>query len=243
MGGRVTIAQIPMDRIEGASEVASALPVASVYVPAHAQLRGVFLERLAKAKVIKRNMVVGADCNCVADPTLDCRYPDGSTTKYANLHAGKWEDILASAGLQDVYRQLEGNSARGGFTRLGTSVFTRIDRIYGPAIATERQWYSLTATDELTGADWSSDHLALIAELQQVDNSEKGKGKRRIDNSIYHDEEFVTTLNKVYKSVRAAFPPSEYGYGVWWSEWIRTAVSRGEVAFIRTCRSSHRIEP
>ena len=81
LGGGVTVVTIAKESF------------ASVYVPVQAPLRATFLRRLRALHVIKRNTVVGADRNSVADVGLDVRYPARTNSRYANQHASLWDGL------------------------------------------------------------------------------------------------------------------------------------------------------
>jgi hypothetical protein len=71
---------------------------------------------------------VGGDFNCVDQINRDALSAAGT---YTSLHFKKWREAAAKRGLKDIYPFLA-NDAPGGFTRLTSTVHTRIDRIYGP---------------------------------------------------------------------------------------------------------------
>ena len=78
-----------------------------------------------------------------------------------------FDKLMADYGLTDVFRQLEGKHARS-YTRLGSTVHTRIDCVFGPQKSDKYQWYSYS-TSEMFGSTWKSDHLAITVELKKVD--------------------------------------------------------------------------
>jgi exonuclease III len=178
--GAVTV-QLP------AKEGDQPLSYASVYVPVRPPARRLFLRNLRAARLITRNTVVGADRNTVSDVSMDVRYPEGIDTQYSNAHAGLWDGMMAGVGLRDVFREVEGPQAKQ-YTRLGSSVHTRIDCLFAPCNSQELQWYTVTAV-RLTNASWTSDHLALIAQAGQVpDKPDIGKGPKRINPDILLDD-------------------------------------------------------
>ena len=210
LGGGVTVVTIAKESF------------ASVYVPVQAPLRATFLRRLRALHVIKRNTVVGADRNSVADVGLDVRYPARTNSRYANQHASLWDGLCSAVGLGDVFRMVEGKRARA-YTRLARSVHTRIDCIFAPPNDQSRMWCKITFRD-LSHASWSSDHLAVIAVqttgAQEVD---MGKGRPRIRPEIFDDPQVIDTLADYYSQTKKAYPPAEYGYKVWWRKWAASA--------------------
>jgi hypothetical protein len=185
LGGRVTIVRVPWG--EGYLEYAS------VYVPSHAQLRRVFLQRLRGSGLLTRTMIVGADRNTVSDATLDVRYPAGCARRYGNSHAQLFDNTMARLGLSDVFRQLEGSQARS-YTRLGNTVHTRIDCVFGPRRSDKYQWYSYKVTDTMYGPTWHSDHMAIVIEIKPITSTDIGPGRPRPDTEIFHDSSSLEAL-------------------------------------------------
>ena len=205
MGGRVTVVHVP--RSGGGH-----LEYASVYVPSLAPLRRTFLQRLGAAKLLSRSTVVGADRNTVGDVSLDVRYQEGSKTKYPNAHAGLFDDMMAKLGLQDIFRQLEGKRARS-YTRLGKTVHTRIDCIFGPKRSDHYQWYSYKVTDRFHGTTWHSDHLAVQIEIKRIESCDIAKGRPRVDPEIFTDPSALAILRNLYSEVKSCYPAEVYGWG------------------------------
>ena len=205
MGGGYTVVTLP----NGDS-------FASVYVPVQAPLRMVFLRRLREAHVITRRTIVGADRNSVSNTSLDVRYPAGKDGHYSNQHARKWDELMSNLSLCDVFRHLRGSRARM-YTRLGPTVHTRIDCLFGPASSHDNRWYTIECRD-LGRASWSSDHLAVMATMKTDADAqvEKGKGRPRIRPEIFEDDTAREAIACMYKEVRIAYPPSEYGHKATW---------------------------
>ena len=182
LGGGVTSVRVPTDRVGGTEP----LSCVSLYVPVHARLRKVFLERLRKTRLLTRGSIVGADRNTVRDISLDVRYQDKFPKSYApqNRYATLFDTLMADHGLEDVFRQLEGKHARS-YTHLGKTVHTRIDCIFGPKKSESYQWYSYN-TQDIHGATWQSDHLAVVVEMKQVTehNIAKGRCKEAYNGSV-----------------------------------------------------------
>ena len=114
--------------------------VVCMYVPSDAKARGVFVQDLQAAQqddipIITNHSFVQADFNTVPDTRMDVYYKDGSPGKNynpQNRYSTEIEDILADAGLEDVWR--EQNPTEVGHSRLGGTVLTRLDRWYAPSI-------------------------------------------------------------------------------------------------------------
>ena len=124
-----------------------------------------------------------------------------------------FDKLMSDHGLEDVFRQLEGRKARS-YTRLGPTVHTRIDCIFGPRKSDHFQWYSYSTTDTLRGPTWSSDHLAIITELKRVDHHNIPKGRPRVDPAIFTLHEPLTSLLNMYREIKSQYPTSEYGHAV-----------------------------
>ena len=192
LGGRVTV-------VSNVGEMRQSFM--SVYVPASARQRLVFLERLRAIKIVSRNTIVGADRNTVSDLTTDVRYPPESRSTYQNAHAARWDKLMADNGLSDVLRLLHGPRAKS-FTRLGHSVHTRIDCIFGPSLAQGIEWHSIK-TKHVYNKGWRSDHLALIAKLgTSTHEPDIGKGLPRIRNEIFDDPNNIEAITQIYKEVK-----------------------------------------
>jgi hypothetical protein len=161
---------------------------------------------------------VGADRNTVSDVSMDVRYPEGIDTQYSNAHAGLWDGMMAGVGLRDVFREVEGPQAKQ-YTRLGSSVHTRIDCLFAPCNSQELQWYTVTAV-RLSNASWTSDHLALIAQAGQVpDKPDIGKGPKRINPDIFLDDTLACpAIRTLYREIDTKYPKGQYGCKPTWSK-------------------------
>ncbi|MDC0525513.1 reverse transcriptase domain-containing protein [bacterium] len=219
LGGRVTVVHVPADRLsrEAASpeseSVEASQPYASVYVPQQSQLRRVFLDRLAESKLLSRTTILGADRNTVRDLSLDVRYESKPPQSYRsqNAHAAKFDTLMANYGLTDIFRQLEGKHARS-YTRLGETVHTRIDCIFGPKKSDKYQWYSYRVTSEMHGSTWQSDHMAIVTELKRVEKATIGPGRPRVEASLFTCEESVRNMKALYQEIKEAYPTDAYGH-------------------------------
>jgi len=152
MRGRLVIVDIPR-----ANE--PPLRVAAMYVPAQPAQRHYFVHKLAESAYLEGVHVLGTDANCVASVTLDTTA--ASAGDYPNVGGLALEQALTRHDLTDLYRELEGPESSGGYTRVGHSVATRIDRIYVHAsLAT--QWKSICLDIPLLAL------LAFLAEAAEV---------------------------------------------------------------------------
>jgi hypothetical protein len=205
LGGGVVTVVIPR------TDLSPPLHLASVYVPVHPRARLTFLRRLRALHVLTQQTIVGADRNTVADLTLDVRYPTGVATSYSNQHASVWDSLMASLGLRDVFRHVEGERARL-YTRLGTSVHTRIDCLFAPCHNSDIQWHRVS-TAHAQHASWRSDHLTLIAQMnKETERPELGRGPRKINPKIFEEADMCLSIGKLYSEVRNRYPPNEYGH-------------------------------
>ena len=132
------------------------LEVASIYSPATARPREIFLAKLAAKQrsanpPLGHDTVLGGDFNSVPDVRIDLTFPpmDPSELRtrraqYDNKHSDKLEDLLTAAGLEDILRTRVGPRTRV-VTRPGRvmaqhneagspnrQVSSRIDRFYVP---------------------------------------------------------------------------------------------------------------
>ena len=198
---------------------------ASVYVPVGPRARATFLRRLRLMRILSGRTIVGADRNTVADVSLDVRHVRGSNTLYPNQHAAKWDDMMAALGLRDVYRQLEGSRARS-YTRLGSTVHTRIDCLFGPCKSQDYQWFSIS-TRHASHASWKSDHLTLITHMKDLPPSpDIGKGPRKINPAIFLDKENACpALTKLYLTIKDRYSAEEYGAKQVWAKQMTSLAS------------------
>ena len=198
---------------------------ASVYVPVGPRARATFLRRLRLTRILNGRTIVGADRNTVADVSLDVRHTQGSSTLYPNQHAAKWDDMMAALGLRDVFRQLEGSRARM-YTRLGSTVHTRIDCLFGPCKSQDYQWFSIS-TKHASHASWKSDHLTLITHMKDLPpNPDIGKGPRKINPAIFLDKtDACPALTSLYRTIKDRYPVEEYGSKQVWAKQMTSLAS------------------
>jgi exonuclease III len=207
LGGRVVVVTIPDPTL---SNPDATLKVASMYVPVHSALRGAFLRRLRKQNPFDSRTYVGMDANCVADPRIDVSYPEHSYTVYSNTHAPALENLMASTGLHDAFRFMNGNTP--SYTRACATVHTRIDRLFSPAVQTDHEWTHVRVDASLGKAGWKSDHRAIVGTLAHTGSPEPPPRRVTIDPTIYETSEAQFAVAAMKEAVYATYPPDTYGH-------------------------------
>ena len=126
-----------------------------------------FLSNLEKESVLTPKTICHGDWNCLADGALDLRYLNLSKdpNAYPNAHGNMCEALLTRAGRIDTFKLAHGNDR--DYTRRRKTVWTRLDRFYGPARDSNWRWTEV-ATCPLfyRGHDSASDHLAVKAKIE-----------------------------------------------------------------------------
>ena len=207
LGGRLVTASL---RAEG-----HPIEVASVYVPAGPYARGAFLCKLKELGAISSNTILQGDFNYVPDVLRDVRYPAGSTTTYANAHAGAYERWLADRGLKDIYRQFHGTRAVQ-FTRQAETVWTRLDRFYARETSATWTTVSIDIDANYCRTKWSSDHLALSMRLAPLGDSKAKQGRKRIDPEMLYDTTVREMITQLWHRTYSRYPTTEYGHAHTW---------------------------
>ena len=202
LGGRVTVCHVPAK--EGS------IRCCSMYIPSQASERGHFLSRLRAARILTRHTILGVDANTVTDVSLDVHYPPNSTATYANTHAATFEDIVASAGIRDVYRLMEGN--KRSYTRECDTVATRIDRLYGPTDPTNYEWLSIRVNASFGRCEWNPDHRALEARLAPTTEADVAQPLPAINRDVYSKPQAVEDIETLFKDITTTYDPKAYGY-------------------------------
>ena len=173
--------------------------VTSVYVPVVAPVRKLFLDQLAKTGVITEDTIVGGDWNCVPNPTLDLQHQEGSNSSYPNSHANLVESLVAKKGLEDIHRLVNGTSRV--YTRLGESIFTRLDRIYSPKFESMWRWHSVRVDATLFRNDWTSDHYPQVATLESSAPRRPTNLEAKIDLNLYSDPNIRKEVRRIWHSI------------------------------------------
>eukprot|EP00965_Chrysotila_dentata_P081499 2690499-Pleurochrysis_carterae.AAC.1 len=95
---------------------------------------------------------------------------------------------MTDIGLVDIYRMLNPKK-RAGFTRIGKSVMSRIDRWYGQYDASPWRWRNVDSSLSLfrTGIN-QSDHYAITATVETIGDGPPHMGETRINPDVYTSE-------------------------------------------------------
>lgn len=201
MSGRLVIVEVPTPNGENTR-------VASMYVPAQPEARHYFLHRLRRKNHLKGVQILGTDANCVANVILDTtarRVGD-----YPNVGGRDLERLLATHALTDLYREIEGESKRGGYSRTGQSIATRLDRLYvHTSLVTE--WKSIFLDDTFGNRSWCPDHRAVCASPTGQKTNEQAPRRKTIRPEVYPREASIEAIEKVGKAVLRQYPPARYG--------------------------------
>ena len=205
LNGRVTCVRVPTPTGE--------LHFASMYIPAQSAARGHFLRKLRTAKLLTRRTVLGVDANMVTDPSIDVFYPPGASTTYSNSHSATFEDTIATTGLRDIYRYIEGPKARA-YTRECDTVSTRIDRIIGPTTLASHEWISIRVNASFGRSVSNPDHRALEALIGPIDRTQKGKPPPSIRKTTYSTPQAIQAIEELFRDITRTYNPREYGYAV-----------------------------
>ena len=169
-------------------------PVVSVYAPVHPYLRRTFFERLSSAGCLSPDAIVGGDWNCVPDVSLDV----DSHSSYTNAHAPLLDSLLASRGLDDIYRKVNGKER--SYTRYSATINSRLDRLYARKYNSHWRWLEVTHSSTAYRTEWASDHLAVIATLETTPSRPPTPGEAKIDPNVYRDPEVRRQVRKLWKS-------------------------------------------
>lgn len=189
----------------------------SMYVPVTPADRKHFVTKCTEHGWIPKHAIGQGDFNSVPNPALDVRYEEGSSSKYANLHAHAVESMLASSGLEDVFRTYAGMKRE--YTRRGDSVLTRIDRWYGPAYNSRYIWYEVETDSNFGRAHRTtpSDHLAVSAEIAiQGTRSKKVKPTPKINTHILENEHVHEMIHSLWKGIYKLYDTKEWGHACVW---------------------------
>jgi len=192
----------------------------SVYSPSKPTERRGFVSALSKgAKVrLQKSDIVMGDFNCVPDIILDTH----GDAEYANIGGRATEAMLASAGLQDIYRLYHGNAR--SYTRKGSTQFTRLDRLYAQKYDSPWRWTTVEHDSAaLEGRYLSSDHSAVIATFEAPCERGSTKFEERIDPTVYRDEEVKCMVRKLWRGTYDGLAGHEEGH-----KWYKAKLAVGK---------------
>ena len=119
------------------------LKIASMYVPAEADYRKRYINKLHRTSTLDKEMIVGGDFNCVINVGHDVQYSNEREQRrpYANMHGPLLTKMMNKAKLSDTHNRVNGENT-GGYTREGRDIRTRIDRIYARENNSSLAWES-----------------------------------------------------------------------------------------------------
>ena len=105
--------------------------IASIYIPAEADYRKKYVNKLHRTSALDKDTIIGGDFNCVINIGHDVQYSSEREQRrpYANLHGPLLTKLMNKAKLSDTHNRVNGENS-GGFTREGKDIKTIIDRIY-----------------------------------------------------------------------------------------------------------------
>ena len=217
LGGRVCAVDVTI--------AATAARLVSVYAPVAPAPRAAFLSSLEGSGVLRACAICMGDWNCVEDPSVDVSYLDGSpSSAYKNEHGNTLATLMNTKGLADPFRTLHGRDAHD-YTRRGSTVWTRLDRLYTPAYNSFLRWTSIHADPTFyRGHDHASDHLALIATCEWTRQRLPTKGDRRIDPRIFSIPEVRDQVRQLWLRTYYLYDPKILGHAKVWNKAKETVV-------------------
>ena len=201
------------------------IEVASIYSPAIARPRELFLSKLARKQrsespPLGPDTVLGGDFNSVPNIRMDLTFPPMSPTElkarraqYENKHSDTLEDLLTVTGLEDILRTRKGPKARM-VTRPGRAmaqhnsahgpnrqVSSRIDRFYVPTALPYEFHPGIQSADTKNkhGKDllFPSDHIAITLGISRTAGAARAKyGDEHISRAALESREGVAAVVK-----------------------------------------------
>ena len=201
------------------------LEVASIYSPAKARPRELFLDKLARKQrsanpPLGPRTVLGGDFNSVPDIRMDLTCPPMSPAElrtrrdqYDNKHSNTLEDLLTVTGLEDILRTRKGPRTRM-VTRPGRAmaqhvsangpnrqVSSRIDRFYVPTALPYEFHPGIQSADtkHKHGKDllFPSDHIAITLGISRAAGAARAKyGDEHISRAALESVEGVAAVAK-----------------------------------------------
>jgi exonuclease III/sulfur relay (sulfurtransferase) DsrC/TusE family protein len=185
--------------------------IASVYVTVHAPDRKEFIKNLSNHPLINNDTIIGGDMNCVANPALDFKSLDGAKEcDKQNTGGPELEKMMTEKGLTDVYRLF--NKDKREYTRFGSSVYKRLDRIYVKEYNSELRWVEAAPSfDFFRQTNARSDHYAMICTAEWGNPAEITPTRKSIDTKVLFREEVRKFIPKLLTSCYTQYPPETYG--------------------------------
>ena len=154
---------------------------ASVYVPVEPRQRLVFAKKLREHNLLRKEDLIFGDFNCVSDTNLDTKYKDDMGS-YDSQNAGgkQFDALMADSGLSDIFRMRHGKARQ--YTRQEATVLTRIDRAYAQKYDSPWRFVGFQHSfSAMHGAHSSSDHAAVIVEIETAKSRKATEHEERID--------------------------------------------------------------
>eukprot|EP00965_Chrysotila_dentata_P107335 3545655-Pleurochrysis_carterae.AAC.2 len=114
---------------------------------------------------------------------------------------------------------------RAGFTRIGRTVMSRIDRWYGQYDASPWRWRNVDSSISLfrTGTN-QSDHYAVTATVETMSDRPPHMGETRINPDVYTSEKIRKTVETLWANSVNERPTPTYSREKTW-EYAKTIVS------------------
>ena len=167
----------------------------SAYGPVKPANRKCFQATLTK--YLNRTSILGGDFNWVPDPDLD-QESVHENSEHQNTHAAAGEQAIMQSNLEDTFRLVNGSRARQ-YTRITDTISRRLDRIYAQKYNSPWRWLTVSTDPLLFRRDpeTSSDHLAVKANLELVQERPANKSERKINPAILKDpsvRQCITTM-------------------------------------------------
>eukprot|EP00966_Prymnesium_polylepis_P231565 5357582-Prymnesium_polylepis.1 len=153
---------------------------------------------MEESGLITKNTIVHADWNSVEDVGRDVRYESAASETYPNTHGPAIAAMLTQKGLTDVHRLVNGD--KDGFTRLGDTVFTRIDRMYSAKYNSKWRWRSVEVQTSRFRA-LGSDHLPVCATIDKVGATQATKMDTRIDPRFLERAEVRARVGAIHSRI------------------------------------------
>ena len=161
--------------------------LASIYVPAEADYRKRYINKLHRTATLDKETIIGGDFNCVIKVDHDVQYSNQRELRrpYANLHGPLLTKMMNKAKLSDTHNRVNGENT-GGYTREGKDIRTRIDRIYARENNSTLAWESSEINYDIV-ARIHTDHFPVIATAAALGRSKNKTHQARINTEVLLD--------------------------------------------------------